>query len=80
MKQKSMSTFLCVLLYLQVAHVGDHGDTLQTFGVAASRATLHLHTRRPQQEVSIAAVQHSSGDLHHLRANFTQSALSWLGV
>lgn len=75
-----MSAFACALLYLQVTHVGDHGDTLQTFGVAASRATLHLHTRWPQQEVSIAAVQHGSGDLHHLRADLAQGSLSWLGI
>lgn len=36
-----------VVAYLQVSGVCDDGDTLQTLGVAAAGAALHLNTWRP---------------------------------
>lgn len=69
-----------VVVYLQVSGVRHMRDTLQTLGVAAPRAALHLDARRPQHEVGIAAIQHGPGDLHNLCTHFTQSLLGRLGV
>lgn len=71
---------VCVVVaYLQVSGVRDDRDTLQALGVAAAGAALHLDTRRPEQEVGVASVQHRPGDLDHLCSHFTQSLLGRLG-
>ncbi len=54
--------------------------TLQALGVTAARAPLHLHTRRPQQEMCIATVQHGARDLDDLGPDLTDGLLSWLSI
>lgn len=66
--------------YLQVSAGGDGGDALHEPGVAAARTPLHLHARRPQHEVGVAAVQHGPGHLHHLRPNLAGRLLRRLGL
>ena len=57
---------VCVCVYLKVSGSRDGGDTVHPLGVAAARAPLHLHTRRPQHEVGIAGVVHGPGHFLHL--------------
>lgn len=64
--------------YLQVSAGGDDGNTLDEAVVAAARASLHLHARRPQHEVRVTPIQHRSLHLHHLRPNLTVRPLGWL--